>query len=158
MERLLTEGHTTMSFTNPSDEEIADLLESARVFVVVGASANPARPVHEVMERLIAKGYEVVPVNPGLAGQELMGRKVYASLADVPAPADVVDIFRAPDAALAVVEEAVAEKERLSLKAVWMQIGVINEAAARLAADAGLTVVMDRCPKIELGRLGITRA
>lgn len=147
-----------MSFTNPSDEEIARLLESARVFVVIGASANPARPVYGVMERLIAKGYEVVPVNPGLAGQELLGRTVYASLADVPAPADVVDIFRASPAALGVVEEAVAEKDRLGLKAVWMQIGVINEAAARLAAGAGLTVVMDRCPKIELGRLGVTRA
>jgi predicted CoA-binding protein len=75
----------------------------------------------------------------------------------MPAPADIVDIFRAPDAALAVVEDAIAQKDRLGLKAVWMQLGVVNEEAARRAQDAGLTVVMDRCPKIELGRLGVTR-
>ncbi len=147
-----------MPFTNPTDADIADLLKSARVFAVVGASQKPDRPVYGVMERLIAKGYTVVPINPGQAGGEILGQKVYATLADVPAPADIVDIFRASDAALGVVREAIAEKDRLGLKAVWMQLGVINEEAARLAADAGLIVVMDRCPKIELGRLGVTRA
>lgn len=146
-----------MTFANPTDAEIASLLQSARVFAVVGASAKPDRPVYGVMERLIAKGYTVVPINPGQAGSEILGQKVYATLADVPAPADIVDIFRASDAALSVVEEAIAQKDRLGLKAVWMQLGVVNEEAARLARDAGLTVVMDRCPKIELGRLAITR-
>jgi uncharacterized protein len=127
------------------------------VFAVVGASPKPDRPVYGVMERLIAGGYTVVPVNPGQAGGEILGRKVYARLADVPAPADIVDIFRAPDAALAIVDEAVGQKDRLGLKAVWMQLGVINEEAARRAADAGLMVVMDRCPKIELARLNVPR-
>jgi predicted CoA-binding protein len=146
-----------MSFANPSDVEMAALLQSARVFAVVGASPKPDRPVYGVMQRLIAKGYTVVPVNPGQAGREILGQKVYATLADVPAPADIVDIFRASDAALDVVQEAIANKDRLGIKAVWMQIGVINDEAARLATKAGLTVVMDRCPKIELARLAITR-
>jgi predicted CoA-binding protein len=147
-----------MAFANPNDAEVANLLQSARVFAVVGASPKPGRPVYGVMERLIAKGYMVVPINPGQAGSEILGQKVYATLADVPAPADIVDIFRASNAALAVVEEAIEQKDRLGVKAVWMQLGVINEEAARRAQDAGLTVVMDRCPKIELGRLGVTRA
>lgn len=142
-----------MSFANPSDAELSALLKSARVFAVVGASPKPERPVYGVMERLIAKGYTVVPVNPGQAGGEILGQKVYATLADVPAPADIVDIFRTSDAALGVVQDAIANKDRLGLKAVWMQIGVINDEAARLATDAGLTVIMDRCPKIELARL-----
>ena len=146
-----------MTFANPSDAEIAALLETARVFAVVGASPKPDRPVYGVMERLLAKGYTVIPVNPGQAGSEILSQKVYASLADVPAPADIVDIFRASDAALAVVDEAIAQKDRLGLRAVWMQIGVVNEVAAQRAVDAGLMVVMDRCPKIELSRLGITR-
>lgn len=146
-----------MAFANPSDEDLAALLGRVRVFAVIGASPKPDRPVYGVMERLIAKGYDVVPVNPGQAGSEILGRTVYARLADVPAPVDVVDIFRSSDAALGVVEEAIAQKERLGLKAVWMQIGVINEEAARAASEAGLTVVMDRCPKIELGRLRVTR-
>lgn len=146
-----------MSFANPTDVEVATLLKSARIFAIVGASPKPDRPVYGVMERLIAKGYTVVPINPGQAGGEILGQKVYATLADMPAPADIVDIFRAADAALAVVEDAIAQKDRLGLKAVWMQLGVVNEEAARRAQDAGLTVVMDRCPKIELGRLGVTR-
>lgn len=147
-----------MAFANPGDAEIAALLRTARVFAIVGASPKPDRPVYGVMERLITKGYTVVPVNPGQDGSEILGQKVYASLSDMPAPADVVDIFRSSDAALEVVREAIREKDRLGLKAVWMQLGVVNEDAAQLAARAGLIVVMDRCPKIELGRLGITRA
>ncbi len=147
-----------MAFANPSDAALAVLLASARVIAVVGASSKPERPVYAVMERLIAQGYTVVPVNPGQAGGEILGQKVHATLADVPAPADVVDIFRSSDAALGVVQDAIANKDRLGLKAVWMQIGLINDEAARLASRAGLTVVMDRCPKIELARLGITRA
>ncbi len=146
-----------MTFANPSDQDMAGLLRSARVFAVVGASPKPDRPVFGVMQRLLDTGYEIVPVNPGQAGGSILDRKVYATLADVPAPIDVVDIFRASDAALDVVKAAIREKARLGITAVWMQIGVVNEDAARLAEDAGLTVVMDRCPKIELARLGITR-
>ena len=144
-----------MAFANPSDREIAALLASSRVFVVVGASAKADRPAYGVMERLIARGYQVVPVNPGLAGKSILGQQVYATLADVPAPVDVVDVFRTPEAALGVVDEAIAESERFGLKAIWMQIGVINEVAAERAVSAGLMVVMDRCPKIELNRLGL---
>ncbi len=146
-----------MAFANPTDAALKDLLQTARVFAVVGASPKPDRPVYGVMERLITKGYTVVPINPGQAGQKILDQKVYATLTDVPAPADIVDIFRASDAALDVVEEAIANKDRLGLKAVWMQIGVVNEEAARRAAAAGLTVIMDRCPKIELARLAVTR-
>jgi predicted CoA-binding protein len=146
-----------MPFANPDDAELTELLTTARVFAVIGASPKPDRPVYGVMERLLAKGYTVVPVNPGQAGGEILGQKVYASLADVPSPADIVDIFRASDAALGVVIDAIREKDRLGLKAVWMQLGVINHEAARMAGEAGLTVVMDRCPKIELARLNINR-
>ena len=146
-----------MAFENPTDADVANLLQSARVFAVVGASPKPDRPVYGVMERLIAKGYTVVPINPGQAGGKILGQTVYASLAEMPAPADIVAVFRASDAALSVVEDAIEQKDRLGLKAVWMQLGVINEEAARRAQEAGLTVVMDRCPKIELGRLGVNR-
>ncbi len=133
LERLLT-----MTFANPSDAEIAARSwkppASSRF---VGASPKPDRPVYGVMERLLAKGYTVIPVNPGQAGSEILSQKVYASLADVPAPADVVDVFRASDAALAVVDEAIAQRDRLGLKAVWMQIGVVNEVAAQRAGTRG---------------------
>ncbi len=101
------------------------------------------------MKYLMAKGYKVIPVNPGQAGKELLGQKVYASLADIEEPVDVVDIFRTPDAALPVAREAIA----IGAKVVWMQLGVRNDEAAKLAEDAGLKVVMNRCPKIEYGRL-----
>ncbi|MCB1521336.1 MAG: CoA-binding protein [Hyphomicrobiaceae bacterium] len=136
-----------------NDGFIAGILSGARVFAVVGASANVARPSYAVMSYLMSKGYEIHPVNPGQAGGEILGRKVYATLADVPAPVDVVDIFRTSDAALAVTREAIRLKEELAIKVVWMQIGVINEVAAREAEAAGLAVVMDRCPKIEHARL-----
>jgi uncharacterized protein len=138
-----------------SDDTLAGILQSARSFAVVGASNKPDRPSYGVMEFLIARGYNVHPVNPGLAGQEILGRKVYAKLADVPAPVDAVDVFRNSDAALDVVRDTIAQKDRLGLKVVWMQLGVINFDAARDAATAGLVVVMNRCPKIEMARLGL---
>ncbi len=138
---------------NLTDRQILQILESAKVFAVVGASANPARPVYGVMAWLMKQGYVVRPVNPGLAGQELQGQTVYASLADVPAPVDVVDVFRNSAAAGAVVDAAIAEKARLGIGVIWMQLGVIDEAAAERARAAGLSVVMDRCPKIEAVRL-----
>ncbi len=92
------------------------------------------------------------PINPGLAGKEILGQKVYASLKDVPAPVDMVDIFRSADAAPGIVREALAEKDRLGIKTIWMQLGVISPEAEAVAREAGLTVMMDRCPKIEYGR------
>ena len=145
-----------MSEDGLSDDIVADILRSTRSFAVVGASNKPDRPSFDVMKFLMARGYEVHPVNPGLAGQKILGRQVYARLADVPAPVDAVDIFRASDAALDIVREAIAEKDRLGLEVVWMQLGVVNADAAHEAADAGLAVVMDRCPKIETARLRLT--
>lgn len=142
-----------MNHDRYSDDYISGILSGVRSFAVVGASANPVRASYIVMQYLIAKGYEVKPVNPGLAGQTLLGRRVYASLADIENGADCVDVFRNSDAALGVVREAIALKDKLGLKAVWMQLGVRNDIAAAEAEAAGLQVVMNRCPKIEYGRL-----
>lgn len=135
------------------DAYIADILAECRVFAFVGASPNTSRPSYFAMKYLLAKGYTVHPINPGHAGKEILGQKVYASLADVPAPVDVVDIFRASEAALDVTREAIRLKDKLGLKVVWMQLGVKNAVAATEAEAAGLRVVMNRCPKIEYGRL-----
>ena len=135
------------------DEDLASLLSSVRTIAVVGASPNPVRASFIVIKYLIGKGYDVHPVNPGIAGGEILGRKVYASLAELPANVDMLDIFRNADAAMGIVQDAVAEKERLGLKVVWMQLGVRNDMAAELAEAAGLSVVMNRCPKLEYGRL-----
>jgi uncharacterized protein len=132
-----------------SDEEIADLLTHARTIAMVGASDRPNRPSYGVMRFLQSRGYRVIPVNPQIAGEELHGEKVVSSLADIDEPIDIVDIFRRPLAAGDAVEEAIAA----GAKAVWLQLGVINEQAARRAEEAGLKVVMDRCPKIEIARL-----
>lgn len=142
-----------MSVDGLTDDEIRAILQRVKTFAVVGASAKPDRPSYGVMRFLLARGYRIKPVNPGLVGQKLLGRTVYADLAHVPKPVDVIDIFRAPEAALGVVREAIAVKDKLGAGVVWMQLGVINEAAAAEARAAGFTVVMDRCPKIEIGRL-----
>jgi predicted CoA-binding protein len=136
-----------------SDELIKSILRSTKTIAMVGASGNSVRPSYFAMKYLLDKGFIVHPINPGLEGKEILGQKVYASLKDVPAPVDMVDIFRNSDAALDVVDEALVEKDRLGLKVIWMQLGVINEDAAAKAREAGLTVVMDRCPKIEYGRM-----
>ena len=137
--------------TNPDDDELRDLLTSAHVIAVVGASPNAARPVFGVMRYLIAAGYRVIPINPGHAGHEILGQKVYARLADVPGPIDVVDIFRRPSALAGVVDEALALNPLPNT--IWMQLGLRDDVAGAKAAAAGLTVVMNRCIKIEHGRL-----
>jgi uncharacterized protein len=142
-----------MTERRSSDEVIVSILSEARVFAVIGASNKAERPSYHVMQTLINSGYTVHPVNPSLAGQEILGRTVYATLADIPAAVDVVDIFRNSNDALGIVREAVQQRTRLGIQAVWMQLGVINAEAASEAAEAGLSVVMDRCPKIELSRL-----
>ena len=135
-----------------NDAEIRDLLRHTRRIAVLGASNKPFRPSYGVMNFLLRQGFAVTPVNPGLAGQEILGQRVVASLAEA-APLDMVDLFRNP----AEVEAPVREAIRLGAKSVWMQLGVINETAAQLARDAGLTVVMDRCPAIEMPRLGLAK-
>lgn len=142
-----------MNHDSYSDDYVADILSSVRTFAFVGASANTSRPSYFAMKYLIGKGYTVIPINPGIAGQQLLGQTVYADLADVPAPVDVVDIFRNSEAALEITREAIRLKDKLGLKVVWMQLGVRNDEAAKEAEAAGLSVVMNRCPKIEYGRL-----
>jgi uncharacterized protein len=142
-----------MTHETYDDAAIAAILGTVRSFAFVGASPNPSRPSYFVMKYLLAKGYGVVPVNPGHGGETILDQKVYATLADVPGPIDVVDIFRNAAAALAVTREAIAEKDRLAIKVIWMQLGVRNDDAAGEAEGAGLQVVMNRCPKIEYGRL-----
>ena len=120
---------------------------------MVGASAANNRPSYFAMKYLLGKGYRIVPVNPGLAGQDILGQTVYASLAEVPGPVDMVDIFRNAEAALGITREAIRLKDELGIKVVWMQLSVKNPEAAAEAEAAGLQVVMNRCPKIEYGRL-----
>jgi len=134
------------------DSFIKEILRTTRTIAMVGASGNDMRPSYFAMMYLLAKGYAVHPINPAMTGKKVLGRTVYASLKDVPAPVDMVDIFRAADAAPAIVREAIEEKKRLSSKTVWMQLGIVSEEAAELARSAGFAVVMDRCPKIEHGR------
>ena len=133
-----------------SDAKLRAILQRVRVIAMVGASAHWNRPSYFVMKYLQGKGYRVIPVNPGIAGQTLLGEKVYASLTEIPEPVDMVDVFRAPDQVPPVVEDAIA----IGAKVVWMQLGVRNDAAAARAEAAGIEVVMNRCPKIEFGRLG----
>jgi uncharacterized protein len=134
-----------------SDQELRDLLTSVETIALVGASAKPERASNSVMAFLLAHGYRVIPVNPGLGGQRILDQAVVERLSDIGEPIDLVDIFRNSDAAGDSVDEAVA----IGAKAVWMQLGVINQDAAERAEAAGLKVVMDHCPKIEIARLGI---
>lgn len=138
-----------------TDDFIRKILTETKIIALVGASEKPSRDAYHVMAFLQKCGYRVIPVNPGLAGKILHGETVYARLADIPrqetGAIDMVDIFRNSDAALGITEEAIS----IGAKTVWMQLGVVNEEAADKARAAGLQVVMNRCPKIETGRLGL---
>lgn len=136
-----------------NDQTIRDVLTRTRRIALVGASDRPDRPSYGVMKYLLDQGYEVIPVSPKLAGKTLLGQQGYATLAEVPGEIDMVDVFRNSEAAWGVAQEAIA----VGAKTLWLQLGVINEQAAVLAQDAGMTVIMDHCPKIEIPRLGITR-
>lgn len=138
-----------MEHTRYSTPYIAGILRSVRTIALVGASANPARASYIVMKYMQSKGYRVIPVNPGLAGQTLLGETVHADLGSIAETIDMVDIFRNPEAAGPITGEAI----RIGARVVWMQLGVVNPEAARRAEEAGLQVVMDRCPKIEFSRL-----
>jgi len=138
-----------MSHGPYSPELMRDIFDTTKIIALVGASNKPERDSHDVMAYLQAKGYRVIPVNPGLAGQKLLGETVYAALADIPEKIDMVDIFRNSEAAGETVDEAIAIKA----KTIWMQLGVVNDAAAARAEAADITVIMNRCPKIEIPKL-----
>jgi predicted CoA-binding protein len=141
-----------MNHTAYSDDYLRDLLISVQTIAVVGASPRPHRPSHGVMRYLQRHGYRAIPVNPNAAGETILGETCVASLADIAEPVDMVDIFRRSGLAGAAVDEAIA----IGAKAVWLQLGVVDAAAAARAEAKGLKVVMNRCPAIEIPRLGIT--
>jgi predicted CoA-binding protein len=140
-----------MSHDSYTDDYIRGILNTVKTIAMVGASERENRPSYFAFKYLLERGYRMIPVNPGHAGETMLGQKIYARLADVPEPVDMVDIFRSSQYAPAIVAEALALKPRPQV--IWMQLGVRNDEAAALAEANGLKVVMNRCPKIEYGRL-----
>ncbi|MGE0038296.1 MAG: CoA-binding protein [Xanthobacteraceae bacterium] len=140
-----------MNHDQYDDSYIRGILNTVKTIAMVGASNKDNRPSYFAFKYLLERGYTMIPVNPGQAGKELLGRKIYARLADIPEPVDMVDIFRASQYALQIVREALAMNPRPQV--IWMQLGVRDDEAARLAEANGMKVVMNRCPKIEYGRL-----
>src|SRR6267378_5485274 len=140
-----------MDHDNYPDSYIRGILNTVKTIAMVGISPKDNRPSYFAFKYLLERGYRMIPVNPGQAGKDILGQKVYAKLADIPDPVDMVDIFRASQFAAAVVDEALAMTPKPAV--IWMQLGVRNDEAAAKAEAAGLKVVMNRCPKIEYGRL-----
>lgn len=140
-----------MNHDRYDDSYIRGILNTVKTIAMVGASAKDNRPSYFAFKYLGERGYNMIPINPSLAGKELLGRKIYAKLADVPEPIDMVDVFRASAYALPIVREALTLDPRP--RVIWMQLGIRNDEAAALAEENGLKVVMNRCPKIEYGRL-----
>jgi len=133
------------------DSYIRGILNTVKTIAMVGASEKENRPSYFAFKYLLERGYKMIPVNPGHAGEDMLGQRIYARLADIPEPVDMIDIFRGSQYAIAIVQEALALKTRPSV--IWMQLGVRNDEAAALAEANGMKVVMNRCPKIEYGRL-----
>jgi predicted CoA-binding protein len=150
MDRPMTAAPPELRY---DDAHLRRILREVRTIAMVGASPTWVRPSNFAMKYLMGKGFKVIPVNPGAAGEEIWGQKVYANLKDIPDTFDMVDIFRSSAAAGPIVDEAIAVAREKGIKVIWMQLGVRNDAAAARAEKAGLTVVMNRCPKIEYGRL-----
>ena len=140
-----------MNHDHYDDNYIRGILNTVKTIAMVGASAKDNRPSYFAFKYLGERGYNMIPINPGLAGKELLGRKIYAKLSDVPEPIDMVDIFRAANYALPIVQEALTLNPRP--RVIWMQLTIRNDEAAALAEQNGMKVVMNRCPKIEYGRL-----
>lgn len=151
--QLLSVAFSTMASPKNDDALIQKILTETKTIALVGASQKPERPSHYVMQYLLSKGYEVIPVNPGLEGKELLGQHVYGSLTSIDKPIDMVDVFRNSEAVPGIVDEAIS----IGAKSVWMQLGVVNNEAAKTAEAAGLQVVMNACPKIEIPRLNIRK-
>jgi len=142
-----------MNHDRYDDAYITGILGTVKTIAMVGASANPSRPSYFAMKYLLGKNFIVIPVNPGLAGQEILGQRVVTDLASIETQVDMVDIFRNSAAALEITRDCIRLKDKLDLKVIWMQLSVRHDQAAREAEAAGLKVVMNRCPKIEYGRL-----
>ncbi len=140
-----------MNHDHYNNAYIADILKSVKTIALLGASPNPDRPSNGVMGFLLSKGYHVFPVNPGQAGKQILGQTVYAKLADVPQPVEMIDVFRAAEYLDGVVDEAIALEKKP--KVIWGQLSVRDDAAAAKAEAAGIKMVMDRCPAIEYPRL-----
>src|ERR1700712_3286499 len=141
----------TMNHDSYPDSTIRGILNIVKTIAMVGAAAKDNRPSYFAFKYLLERGYRMIPVNPGLAGKDLLGQRIYARLADIPEPIDMVDVFRAAQYALPIVEEALTLRPKPQV--IWMQLGVRNDEAAALAEANGMKVVMNRCPKIEYGRL-----
>ena len=140
-----------MDHDNYPDSYIRGILNTVKTIAMVGASERENRPSYFAFKYLLERGYKMIPVNPGHAGETMLGQKIYARLSDIPEPIDMVDIFRASQYALPIVQEALSLKPRPQV--IWMQLGIRNDEAAALAEANGMKVVMNRCPKIEYGRL-----
>lgn len=138
---------------DPSDTQIKDVLTRAKTIALVGWSPKPDRPSHRIAAFLAAKGYRVIPVNPGVAGQTALGETIQARLADIQGGVDMVDIFRRSEDVAGVVDEALAAFP--DLQSIWMQLGIRDDAAAAKATARGVSVIMDRCPAIDIPRLGL---
>ena len=136
-----------------ADADVAQVLQNTQTIAMVGASANPDRPSHDVMRYLLDAGYTVIPVSPNCIDQEIHGQKVYCSLADIPGQIDLVDVFRRVDAIPSVVDQILPLVADKSIRVLWLQLGLVDEESALRASEAGLAVVMDRCMKIEHQRL-----
>ena len=149
---LFSQTHRiAMNHDSYDDSYIRGILNTVKTIAVVGASEKENRPSYFAFKYLLERGYRMIPVNPGHAGEDMLGQRIYARLADIPEPLDMIDIFRGSQYALAIVQEALALKTRPLV--IWMQLGVRNDEAAALAEANGMKVVMNRCPKIEYGRL-----
>ena len=142
-----------MSELSYDDAHMRRILKEVRTIAMVGASPNWVRPSNFAMKYLQGKGYKVIPLNPGQAGKEILGEPCYASVAEIPGTVDMIDIFRNSEAAGAVVNDVLPIASEKKIRVIWMQLGIRNDNAAARAKAAGLTVIMDRCPKIEYGRL-----
>jgi predicted CoA-binding protein len=140
-----------MNHDSYADGDIRGILNTVKTIAMVGASQNEIRPSYFAFKYLLERGYRMIPVNPGHAGREMLGQRIYAQLADIPEPVDMVDIFRPAQYALAIVQEALMLSPRP--RVIWMQLGIRSDEAAALAEANGMKVVMNRCPKIEYGRL-----
>ena len=140
-----------MNHDSYDDNSIRGILNTVKTIAMVGASEKENRPSYFAFKYLLERGYKMIPVNPGHAGEDMLGQRIYARLGDIPEPVDMIDIFRGSQYALAIVQEALALKTRPQV--IWMQLGVRNDEAAALAEANGMKVVMNRCPKIEYGRL-----